>query len=448
MMRTLRTWMKRKRAPLSSKHFRPRLEALEDRWLPNADWWTGAVSTDWNIGRNWSLGIKPGQGDDVTFDGSINPMGQSFDTAVTLSTTTKVNSVTIQNGYRSPITINGCTLESAQGFNFDNASTTVKITFATTASELLADSGQSTFKNFQFTGQQGLVSTQGTHGVLNLTGQFASDTWAKFLIGGNLSVANTAVVTFHRGAGIVVADFGGMTIGTVNNTVLSDNGEGGIIENWGAVSYTGGANIVTEVDMAFLNHNAFSFSAAPGGNGGELNFTHASAATDNNVVKMDSGSFKLFQNITLDVRGGYYQTGGTFTAFDSNMNLGNSTAEIDGGNVNLGDANTCARLWINSGNLTFNGGEYDPKIQDTNFVGRNLADSVVVMAGNINIMGNSKLHVTIIGGNGMLGETWQILYGDSSINGDFLVANKIFPPHVTGPDPNSLPKAYVLYYTP
>src|SRR5262249_33501608 len=49
--------------------FRPRLESLEDRWVPSTvNYWTSVGGTSWNDPSNWSLGHVPSSAEIATFD--------------------------------------------------------------------------------------------------------------------------------------------------------------------------------------------------------------------------------------------------------------------------------------------------------------------------------------------------------------------------------------------
>ncbi|HEX5272516.1 MAG TPA: hypothetical protein VFW33_18590, partial [Gemmataceae bacterium] len=48
--------------------FRPRVEDLETRLTPTADYWTGAASANWSDGANWKSGSAPKGGDSLVFD--------------------------------------------------------------------------------------------------------------------------------------------------------------------------------------------------------------------------------------------------------------------------------------------------------------------------------------------------------------------------------------------
>src|SRR5438132_463778 len=101
---------------------------------------------------NWSLGVDPGQGDDVQLDG--RPFTNH---PVYVTNTTTVHSVTTQNGYNSTITLDSdVVLKVTNGFHFDDGmGTMVTVNFDSNGSELYAAGGASAFKNFHFTGARG-----------------------------------------------------------------------------------------------------------------------------------------------------------------------------------------------------------------------------------------------------------------------------------------------------
>src|SRR6266849_4356878 len=160
MLRRLFGPSRRKTSRPSTKYYRPRLEALEERSVPSVDMWWGHVNADWNTGTNWTLGRVPLPGDDVEFDGTTDPLtGQTFNNPVTLSSTVEVNSITVQNNYSKTITLNaGVKLQSWQGFNLDNNGTTVDVSFSSITCELEALGGESIFNNFDFSGACGVVA--------------------------------------------------------------------------------------------------------------------------------------------------------------------------------------------------------------------------------------------------------------------------------------------------
>jgi hypothetical protein len=411
------------------------------------------VNNLWSNGQNWSLGAVPGVNDSATFDGGQQPIGQGNNKPVTVDVTTVCNDVTFQNNYTATMTVNaGVTLETKNGFNLSNQNLggAATVDFKSTTSKLLADASGATLKNFNFIDQRGTFTI--STGSLTVSPQAASSSTADFVIGGSFSLNTSVTVTFKGGAGITIAVGGSMIIVPANATVLSDNLDGGIIENWGTFNYTGIPGNTTEVDMAFLNHNQATLIA------GAIKFLHNSNATQAYAIMMDNGTLSLESGIAVTAYYGYLQTGGTLTVPDSAdlflqktlLGLG-GRADINGGNITLGGAPpfTFGTLTV-GGNLNFNGGEYDAKIDGAPAQGASSSDEIHVM-GNLTIAGNSKLKVTVNGGGAVnQGQTWDIMDWTGTITGDFAAANKSFPPHVSGPDPNQLfPNGvYRLFYVP
>jgi hypothetical protein len=53
---------------------RPRLEGLEERLVPDTNYWIanaippGQTAASWDVDTNWSLGTHPNRGQDIVFD--------------------------------------------------------------------------------------------------------------------------------------------------------------------------------------------------------------------------------------------------------------------------------------------------------------------------------------------------------------------------------------------
>lgn len=256
-------------------------------------------------------------------------------------------------------------------------------------------------------------------------------------------MGNSSPVTFMGGAGIQILSGqvngqpanGSMNIQAMNNKVLDDNGDGGIIENSGSVTYTGVAGTRTEVHMAFLNHGSATFTT------GEFLFTQFSADTDNFAVKMDNGSFSLGNSMFIVLTQGLEETGGTLSTTDGTTceiminGAANQKILVTGGKValNLPNANNVGALTITGGDLDFNGGEYDAKIDGQN----NQTCDKITVQGDVNItQGTGILRVTNINQNGIkAGLDWDILIC-SALTIDF--GQKFLPAKTAGPDPNQI----------
>ena len=416
------------------------LEVLEERWAPSTDiWQPGAANALWSNKANWSEGHPPMPSEQVVFDGNVANKPVEIDSGVNPTPfTINIQNVLFQNNYSAQMTLDaGITLDAAFGFNFSAG--TANIDFKGTGaskSVLEADGGTSQLAKFQFTDQRGQVYQKAGALILSQTG--TSDSYSDFIIGagGQLTVNNdAAVVNFHKGAGITIQPSGSMTVLDTGfgAAVLSDSGDGGIIENWGSFNYKGGNNETT-VDMAFLNHDQATFDT------GEFVFGHSSPLTNGYSYWMDNtaGAATTLKNgLDLVVADpGYYQTGGLLSVADSNQAEIQGYAEIDGGKVQLGTATTFGTLKV-SQSLDFNGGEFDPKINGP-AGGAGKEDSIT--AYQITVKAGT-LKVNAINGGVAANQTWKILVGTASSPspiGDF--TTKQFPGGVRGPDSTQAPK--------
>lgn len=73
--------------------FRPQLEGLSERIMPNATTWTGAVSTDWMDANNWNNGV-PGPNDDAT----ITNQGAKGGPIISANEKAQASTITDNNG--------------------------------------------------------------------------------------------------------------------------------------------------------------------------------------------------------------------------------------------------------------------------------------------------------------------------------------------------------------
>lgn len=399
------------------------VERLEDRICPaTQNIWKGTLSALASNDGNWSLGHKATATEQAVFTANWNNAFEA-DASITF------DSIVLQNNYNAAMTIDsGVVLEAANGFM--QTSGTANIAFGSTTSKLQLDAGISGFGNIEFTGQKGTVYLAG--GSLGLGNSAASDTFANFLIGGTFNVSNTATLKFQSGAGLTIASGAQMTMSNTHiQSLWSTATTGGILENWGTFGYTGGgAGNTTEIAMAFLNHGTVNLAS------GQLKISNKSSATNNYSVKMDSGTIRLGTGINLTADQGYYQTGGLFSVVDTTAAKLTGNAELDGGNVQLGTATTFGFLEV-TGNLKFDGAEYDAKISGP----QNAVRDQIKCGGTTTLTQNSTLIVTAIG-NIAAGKAWTILYDDNTntIEGDFGTITK--PNGVVDWDPDSV--AYTL----
>jgi uncharacterized protein with beta-barrel porin domain len=200
---------------------------------------------------------------------------------------------------------------------------------------------------------------------------------------------------------------------TLSNTHIqslwSTADTGGILENSGTFTYTGGGGgDPTWIGMAFLNHGTVGLST------GQLKITNRSTVTGNYSMKMDGGTLRLTNGMNLTVDQGYYQTGGLFTVADTSAAKLSGNAELDGGNVSVGTATDFGGLRV-TGNLKFDGAELDVKIAG----GQSNSEDQITSGGTVTLTQNSKLVATALGAV-VAGKVWIVLGADTNnIVGNF-----------------------------
>jgi len=424
-----------KRKPIAKKQhcFKPRLEALEDRrcpaqltnvWAPPPNY-TDLLFSDYN---DWSMGYVPTQSDPAIFDGKVS----SLNCDLTMNAT--VDQLVFQNGYAGTLTIDrsgpggGYDLSVLSGANLTNldpatnTNATSNLAFADATSRLDL-SGNNTFANFNFAGQNGEVRL--LSGTLNVQSNRASTTTANFQIIGTLNLQNTATGNFTQGAWLNIAPGGVMNVSSSQIVMLNDQGTGGIIENWGTVNFTGVANTTTTIQMAFLTHGTVNLNGG-GGISGTLAFTSAQTI-DNGGFVMDSGNLNLSGSITLSqtTTAGYLQTGGTLSVTDNAqawISSRNTAGVINGGVVQFTSGTGFGKLDL-LGNWNWNGGTYTVRINGAQGYTRQNpnSDSIFVGFGNLAIAAGPTGPTLNILVQGALAQqqNWLILFTTGTINRTF-----------------------------
>jgi autotransporter-associated beta strand protein len=187
----------RSRAAVIQLTFHPKLEALEDRFLPAMATWTGAspVDSNWSTAQNWQGNVAPSPFDDLVF-----PAGAAQQTNVDdFSAGTTFNSITLSGGTSDSyfldgnnnlvllagiidkgtntnsnvINISQLTLGASQQFTFQNSASNLKINSPVDLQSFtLTLNSTISFGTFQTAGElRGLINgTGGTNGAIIKTG--------------------------------------------------------------------------------------------------------------------------------------------------------------------------------------------------------------------------------------------------------------------------------------
>jgi hypothetical protein len=101
--------------PLTGRHRRPRLEALDPRIVPSADLWIagGGIPVNWDTPAAWSLGAAPRAGDDVIFQTDALGSGSA---PVSLGHATPLfHSVTFDGSWSATLTLQADAIHQTAG---------------------------------------------------------------------------------------------------------------------------------------------------------------------------------------------------------------------------------------------------------------------------------------------------------------------------------------------
>ena len=311
-------------------HFRPRLEALEDRWLPSQIGLTVTSLADSGPGTLRAAIL--------TADADATKQSDKFTIAVNVSGTIDLQSPLPD--LNASIAIQGLgagslTVERAAGFSFASAIVTVDAGQSASLAGLTIANGNA----------GGIFNNGGTLTVTGctLSGNFAFNGGGIDNVLGKLAVTDSTFTgnsVAPAGAGGAIGNFGGdMTVADSTlsgnsapaaflNGVLLAGGVGGGIVNSSSVSYSGGTLTVTAGTLTLTGSTLSGNSATYGG--GICNDYSATL-----VVRGDILGTATVQGRTLPgnsaVGGGGIYNDGMLTVQQST--LSGNTAVSDGGGI-------------------------------------------------------------------------------------------------------------------
>lgn len=273
------------------------VERLEERYLLTAVSWNIDGNGFWDVASNWSTGLVPGAGDDVTIDrGAANPI-------ITVRDNTTVNSIVD----REALVVSGALLQVNTFTQVEGGQLTLQA-----GSEIDAFGTMVVANTGSFDWQGGVLFSQGFTNSGSMTISAANDVR---LAG---SFTNNGTIT-HSGAGSVLFDGNTKIINSVGATYeFTGNGDLGLS------GFGGGFSPFFEND-------------------GTLRKTSASGISTFNSIRLDSTATGVIdvQAGRLNVAGGGNWTGGTFTGgangvaeISSNVNVsgtltGTGTGELE-----------------------------------------------------------------------------------------------------------------------
>jgi autotransporter-associated beta strand protein len=378
--------------------YRPRLEALEDRWLPSSinTWVAPGSSGNWNAAANWSLGHVPTTTEIATFDASST-------TVCTIDAppngTNTVSGINITSGYTGSIQDTVDIVFGPDGFVQNGASFTVigstnifvggdwtesipsgfapgagTVNFNGNVTFQLLDSGGTPFNNLT---HGGISTLQLVKNSLTVNGLLRNDSTLE-LNGLDLSVITATTIiggTVQNSGAADTLTFGGFL------SLLSSNSTSAILATGLGKAVLGGnveaagATISGNLDLGGVNRTfvasglLISALVSDGGltieGGGPVELAHANTYTGGTIIKggvkvdvdqalgpgtggttLDGGNL-VFQGVnystpeSLTIKGGIIFAepsagGGAQSTFDGPITIiGSSLFDVDGQNVVL-----------------------------------------------------------------------------------------------------------------
>jgi hypothetical protein len=292
----------------NSRRCRPVVEILEDRTVLSPVHWNVDASGNWNDPTNWSTGLVPLPGDDVTINRAV-PVTVTIDAA-----TLPVNSLTVANGEMlamnsgSLSTTNGMTVNSGGEFDFSGGTLS--------GSDTLTFNGTANWSGGTMSGSGSGLTVAGS---LNLTGSGST-----FLSG---TLNNTGTMTQPNPSSYTILYFN-------SGAVLNNSGLFDIQENGYSMYPNGGSN------SAFNNTGTLQKSGPAAAGVAYIYIPVNNAA--NGIINVTSG--------TLSLPGGGVDQGGNFT-FSNNAVLdltGGSNPTLTGNYTGSGSGT----ISLNSGVLS------------------------------------------------------------------------------------------------
>jgi autotransporter-associated beta strand protein len=310
-----------------------------------AQTWDGSTDGNWNVADNWSTGVAPVAGANVTFDGTGINLATSFN-----ATSFSLNSLTFASGQTSAVTI--------------NTTTANPVTFTGTGTKLSVQAG-----NHVFTGTgTGASGTNRDWVYENATHRtFTHDiaTGASFEIAGRIGGNNSGAIFQKTGGGTLILsgvnsgsgswNFSGSTGFAINGGILrlSNNAAAGNSANKYSVASGAALELAANYAVGQLTINGTGISSTGAirsisgtrtiSGGGDLILNSASSigvdAGTLSVSKLISGSGSLTKvgagGLTLTAANTYT---GASTVSAGTLRLGANDVIPDASNVSIGAA--------------------------------------------------------------------------------------------------------------
>lgn len=402
--------------------FRPRLEALEERWAPATGFWKGTFSTDFSAGPNWSGlgGRPPSSTDDLIFDGNQGNVDCTVDGGTTNAPLVLAHSIDFQNNYTKTLHFAKAIEHSVGAGGITQSCGDIE---HDRAASILGISGPYNWSGGTIdTVQEATVNLAGGGVTSNFTGTGNRTTKSNFKVpsGGTLVVqmeSSVDSITFAANGNIQVLAGGACDL----ETGMLDMAAGGTNSFFNAGTVTVGAvggGLSFTSQMPFKNTAGLFHVLA----GETLHILQNIAAAD---IEVSGGTFDAEDGAVIDgsgsipavhVSGGNFYTEGALTISHGNFNF-------DGGTLDLNHIHPLATgsITLTDGSVTWTGGSWTCKVVGKtagSSTGGTSACDYISASSSIFIGGTSDFHTKDIFGPVTPASTWSFLVA-AAISGAF-----------------------------
>ncbi|AWK03428.1 hypothetical protein HYN56_04005 [Flavobacterium crocinum] len=333
-----------------------------------AGYWTGVISTDWNVASNWCGNVLPTNTTDV-----VIPSGTPNQPTIT-SVTGSVRNLTVNSGATLTLANTGTTFLNVSGDFINNgtltgnASSTVTLTGGVS---VLQGSGATAFGNLTINKGSASNTVTNSAKAFSVSGNLTvtngnlilSATDANYTVSNNLSIASGSTLT-HKvnwsnnvllSVGGNIAIDGAYSTGGESRTHVQMTGSGKTVHTGmsalNILTLLTGGNITIDGDLT-VNDNFWAFYNATGGT---FNIPSPYTVTAKQSL-LNAGGTITINGGNLKVNGGL---GVGYSLTNGSVTLNSGTLDADF--VNIGDGTRTGTFshtggMANIGNLTINSG--------------------------------------------------------------------------------------------
>jgi hypothetical protein len=388
---------------------RPALEALEDRCLPSAVFWTNSAGGSWSTPSNWSTGALPGPNDDVFIEVGGSAVITHSSGNDSIRSLTSSNALTVSGGTLNLNTTSYIfnTLLLSGGTLTGRGDLGIVGLFSWTGGTMSGLANTYAYGDISISGNSGktltarTVNAYGTTtvtgtGSLSVNGNAVWNSWpgATFIVQSDTNI-NGGPATFNNDGTIIKQTTSGMTtfgIALVNTGAVDI--QSGTLNLNGADTHTGTLTVEAGATLQFGGGTQSLRAGSSVSGAGNVSFSGANVTvfgtysiTGNTTLSGGSANFDVDLTLpTLTLSGGSLGGNGTVTVTGlltwngGTMNGGGRTEALGGITIGgNGDKMLSARIldnigtatWLGTGNIPFSGGAVWNNLAGSSFLDNN-----------------------------------------------------------------------------